>query len=178
MELMNLHKMNKNSIIELKHIRLELENNRYQHLRHFIDQYYCYMNGYANRNGKADWEKIVWGVNETISVNAYATRNRKEVVKEHVIPLKRIITELKQLSLIKNQELETIKSCIDGLLLFATITKEEDRRLRELKLTSSMPKEYDDPKHDLYLNPYSRYVIARIELAQLSKQSSTPPRLI
>ena len=83
-----------------------------------------------------------------------------------------------QLSLIKNQELETIKSCIDGLLLFATITKEEDRRLRELKLTSSMPKEYDDPKHDLYLNPYSRYVIARIELAQLSKQSSTPPRLI
>ena len=54
-----------NEEIELQHIQLELHNNRSQHLRHFIDQYYCYKNGYVSKNGKAKWEIwkcVLWAI--------------------------------------------------------------------------------------------------------------------
>ena len=55
--------------IELKHIELELKNNRDQHLRHFMDQYYCYRHGYVRgKNNRADWEAIVW--NDKVSLAA------------------------------------------------------------------------------------------------------------
>ena len=75
--------------IELKHIQIELKNNRYQHLRNFIDQYFCYKNGYIKRTGNADWEGMVW--NETVSLKAKNEPNRKKVVKEHVIPQKCVV---------------------------------------------------------------------------------------
>jgi len=44
----------KNAEVELKHIQIELENDRTQHMRHFVDQYYCYKNNFVNSNGKAN----------------------------------------------------------------------------------------------------------------------------
>ena len=80
-----------NALIELQHIELELRNNRTHHFRHFVDQYYCYKHNYVNRSGKADWEAIVWtGI---VSDEASAISDRRQVVKEHVIPLK-VITSL------------------------------------------------------------------------------------
>ena len=43
-----------NEKIELKHVLLELISNRGQHLRHFVDQYFCYKHGYVKRTGTAD----------------------------------------------------------------------------------------------------------------------------
>lgn len=55
--------------VELKHIQLELENNRTNHFRSFIDQYFCFKNGYVRKSGTADWEGIVW--NEAVSKAQY-----------------------------------------------------------------------------------------------------------
>ncbi len=153
--------MNKNAEIELRHIQLELENNRSQHLRHFVDQYFCYKNDYVKRTGAANWEAIVW--NETVSIKAKNTTNRKEVVKEHVIPLKRITQELEKLSELNNTSLEAIARCLDELTIFATITKDEDKSLREEKLNSKMPPEYDEEGHELFHDPYARYKKVGIE---------------
>lgn len=46
--------------VELRHIKLELTSGRQQHMRHFIDQYYCYRLGgdYVRSSGTAHWERI------------------------------------------------------------------------------------------------------------------------
>jgi hypothetical protein len=136
--------------IELKHIQLELQNNRTQHLRSFVDQYYCYKHGFVNRNGGAKWEALVWkGV---VSVEARKLKDeistkvksdklaleevRKKVVKEHVVPLK-VITNL--LEGLTDTSTGSIAAVLDEYILFGTITKDEDKKLRKAGLNSKMP---------------------------------------
>lgn len=151
----------KNEIIELKHIELEIKNNRTNHFRHFVDQYFCYKNNYVTKSGKASWSKIPW--NEYVSIDADKTRNKKLVVeKEHIVPLKFI--ESKLLELGKEASIESIKELLDTYLNFATITKIEDQKLNERGLRSKMPNEFYDPKHELFGDLFARYKITGIEL--------------
>ena len=152
--------MIKNVEIELKHIQLELNNNRTQHLRHFIDQYFCYKHGYVNKSGKAKWDDIFW--NETVSIAASKTRTKGDVVKEHVVPLKHITSELVKLVKPEGVSLVEIADCLDELLHFATITKEEDKLLRQAKLHSRMPDEYFQKNSALYKDVFARYKIVNI----------------
>ncbi|EGR3203618.1 hypothetical protein QPI28_004611 [Vibrio parahaemolyticus] len=155
---------NKNARLELLHIQLELNNQRTQHMRHFIDQYYCYKNNYVTSTGKASWEKILW--NGYVSKAAMMEKDRNKVTKEHIIPLKVIVQELKQLAIDAEVSLDTIRKCIDDNLFFATITKEEDARLRALKVNSSMPKGYYLPGDAMYKDKFCRYKLAKIELLE------------
>ncbi len=155
---------NKNTRLELLHIQLELNNQRSQHMRHFIDQYYCYKHNFVTSTGKASWEKCLW--NGHVSKAAMIEKDRKRVTKEHIIPLKVIVQELKQLAIEAEVSLDSIQKCIDDNLLFATITKEEDAKLRALKLNSSMPKGYYLPDDPLYKDKFGRYKLAGIELIE------------
>ena len=151
--------------IELKHIQLELKNNRAQHMRHFVDQYFCYRNGYIKKTGAANWEGIVW--NETVSLAALnlakdKAGNRRKVVKEHVVPLKVITVALCELRDKNNISVSEIAKCLDRLVNFATITKEEDTLLRQAGLSSKMPPGYYQKNHRLYQDPFSRYRSAGI----------------
>jgi hypothetical protein len=152
----------KNSEIEIEHIKLELLNNRSEHLRHFVDQYYCYKNNYVNSKGRPVWNKIYWS--GIVSVKASLTKDKKEVVKEHVVPLK-LITDL-LIKHSKESEINSIqiKSILDKYLIFATITKKEDADLREKKLTSKMPSGFYDKDDYLYGDLFARYKVAKIEL--------------
>ena len=149
----------KNEEIELKHIQLELQNGRSQHLRHFVDQYYCYSRGYINKNGNAKWDLIFW--KEWVSKKAEKKTDKKLVVKEHIVPLKFITEELKKLK--RNCSTKEIKFIIDKYLHFATITKREDKVLSGLGFKQKMPKEFYDKKHELFGNVFSRYLVAGIE---------------
>lgn len=148
-----------NEEIELKHIQLELNNKRSQHLRHFVDQYFCYKNGYVNKNGKAKWNLILW--NEWVSEDASKISDKKLVVKEHTVPLKVITDKLKKLG--SNCTIEQIKSVIDVFLLFATITKEEDKRLSSLGFKQKMPNEFYLENHKLFGDIFARYKVAEIK---------------
>lgn len=161
--------LNKHAEIELKHIQIELENKRYQHLRHFIDQYFCYKKGYVKKSGSANWEGIVW--KEAVSLKAMNETSRTNVVKEHVIPLKRIAEELAKLAESNTISSNDISNCLDNLIFFATITKEEDKLLRDKKLHSKMPAEYDLEGHCLYKDPHARYKAVGIEYKYYPKQS-------
>lgn len=151
----------KNTSIELKHIELELRNGRQQHLRHFVDQYYCYKNNHVNRNGRAKWEGIVFkGI---VSVEARQLP-RNEVVKEHVIPLLVITQRLVELSNSSEMSCQSIAVLLDKHVHFATISKREDALLREKKLTRKMPDGFYEEGHLLFNDPYSRYKVAGIVL--------------
>lgn len=145
--------------IELKHIELELQNKRTQHFRSFVDQYYCYKHDLVNRNGGAKWEAAVWkGV---VSVEARKLKGeisakvksdklalekvRKKVVKEHVVPLKVITAILEGLV---DTSPESIASVLDKYTVFGTITKREDKRLRNAGLNSKMPTDAEGKKWD------------------------------
>lgn len=155
--------MNTDAEIELKHVLLELHNNRSQHLRHFIDQYYCYKKGYVNKNGKAKWDLIFW--KEFVSSEAEKLTNKRLVIKEHVIPLKVITEKLKELG--SNCSLEEVKNIIDKYLHFATISKKEDMILRESGLNHKMPDDFFDVNSELYQNVFARYIKAGIEFKKL-----------
>lgn len=131
----------RNANIELEHIQLELKYNRFHHLRAFVDQYYCYCKGHVTKSGKAKWSDILWSGNT--SKLASKTRDPKAVVKEHVIPLNVITDKLKTLARDNKTSKFDIKNVLDKYIIFATITKEEDALLREAKLTSTMPDDWN-----------------------------------
>ncbi|MGQ7960249.1 hypothetical protein ACUTAF_21450 [Pseudomonas sp. SP16.1] len=146
---------NKNALIELQHIELELRNNRTQHFRHFVDQYYCYKHNHVNGSGKANWEGMVW--KGFVSTEALKTTDRKSVVKEHVIPLKVITKILLEHSKQGDFSSESIAKILDAHLIFATISQREDKLLRDAKLTSKMPSGFWEQGHALHNDPFARY---------------------
>ena len=148
--------------LELKHIQLELQHNRYQHLRHFVDQYYCYRHGIVKRTGRANWEGVVWkGI---VSVSARLESDRKRVVKEHVVPLKVIEDKLRELVQKQRISLEDIAFILKKFTHFGTITKEEDEKLRKVGLSRSMPPGFFKKGHRYYNDILARYKEAGIQL--------------
>lgn len=156
--------------IELKHIQLELSCGRANHFRHFIDQYFCYANGYVSSNGNAAWGKIVG--------QEYVSPKAKEIIdqpgydhtlivgKEHVVPLKVIGQMLLGLEC---PELEDIKNLIDNWLIFATITKDEESDLDSNGLKQKMPEGFYTKSSHLYLDKFARYKEAGIDLLYPNK---------
>ena len=161
---------NKNAMIELQHIELELRNSRTHHFRHFVDQYYCYKHNHVNRSGKANWEGMVW--KGFVSAEAAVISNRKDVVKEHVIPLKVITKILLDHSKTGNFSLESIAKILDENLIFATISQREDKLLRDAKLTSKMPHGFWEPGHTLYNDQFARYKEVGISMLDTSNTES------
>ncbi|MDT8413418.1 MAG: hypothetical protein RQ875_13220 [Vicingaceae bacterium] len=125
--------LTKNFNIELEHIQLEIKHQRGQHLRHFIDQYFCYKKGYVTKSGKPAWKKIFW--NECVSVDA--EKNGGKVVKEHIVPISVIKDMLLKLG--PNATIKDIQKILDDFVMFATITKDEDKKLNDAGLKSKMP---------------------------------------
>ncbi len=149
--------------IELQHIELELLNDRSQHLRSFIDQYFCYSRGYVNRRGRAHWEGVMW--KESVSVEAAKISDRKQVVKEHAVPIRVITSKLKALKPAGLLTTTRIAEVLDRYVRFATISKEEDLALRQLGLSSKMPSGFHEPGHADHDDVFSRYRVAGIALA-------------
>lgn len=152
-----------NACIEVQHIKLELIHRRSQHMRHFVDQYYCYRNGYINTRGRADWEGMLWIGH--VSREASALRERGSVVKEHVVPLRVIVEKLKQLEIQDSRIDDAIRAVLDRYVHFATISKSEDERLRNLQLGSKMPDGFTESGHEYHEDLFSRYKAANIELS-------------
>ena len=148
--------------IELKHIQIELQNNRLEHLRHFVDQYYCYKNGFVKRTGKADWNGVLWkGI---VSAAARSQADPQLIVKEHVVPLKVISQLLREL---QNYSLDEIKKVLDKYTLFGTITKVEDSQLRAAGLTSAMPEGFFEPGHKYHDVLLARYQHVGIKIESI-----------
>ena len=151
-----------NAMTELQIIQIELANDRDYHMRHTIDQWFCYAKGYVTKNGKASTGKIEGA--EWVSEGYRALPKDKQrtpyiIKKEHVIPLSVIKDKLRALP---GFNLGAIQECLEENLIFATITKEEDEMLKAIGCNDSMPAEYYDETHELYMDPWARYEKAGI----------------
>ncbi len=153
----------RNAAIELRLIELELRNRTPQHLRHFVDQYYCYKHGIVNRNGGARWAGIVGRGHVSIEGRRLIS-DRKNIVKEHMVPIKVISKLLVELKETGDLTCATIAALLDRYVHFATISKNEDKKLCDMNLRSEMPPGFGDKGHEYYLCPYSRYKEAGILL--------------
>ena len=151
-----------NAMTELQIIQIELANGRDYHMRHTIDQWFCYANDIVTKSGKASPEKLEgtqW-VSEGYRALPDDKKNSTHIVKkEHVVPLSVIKGKLRALS---GFNLGAIQECLEENLLFATITKEEDAMLKAIGCNDSMPAEYYDESHELYMDPWARYEKAGI----------------
>jgi hypothetical protein len=158
--------------VELEHIRIELMHRRQNvsHLRHFVDQWFCYKHGHITKGNKATWGKIVF--NEYVSegvlelLEKYTEtdllnmkgKNKLIVEKEHIIPLYQISKKL--LRLPANPSIEQIEAILEDTVKYATITKKEDKIL----LKKDMPSEYFDSTHELFNDSFARYKSAGIKI--------------
>lgn len=147
-------------------VKLELDNGRQQHLRHFIDQYYCYAarGVFLTATGRAKWKKI----RDTAAYSRAASALRQDqasLVKEHVVPLNVIGEILTSRNQHAELSLAEIGRILRHLTHFAIITKAEDRRLREAGLASVMP---TPPLSSFpyFSDIYARYRIAEIEMSE------------
>lgn len=158
------HSIAHNAVVELRHIKLELDSGRRQHLRHFIDQYYCYCAGgaFVTSTGRANWGKI-WDIAAYSREARALYGDRKNLVKEHVVPLRVIGEILTSQNLRAELSLEAIGGILRHLTHFAIITKREDHRLRAAGLTSKMPSA-PLPTFPFFPDIYARYRIAGIEV--------------
>ena len=162
--------------IELEHIRIELIHRRttnvnvINHLRHFVDQWFCYKYGYITNGNRAAWGKIIFkeyvseGVLKLLEKYTEADllsmkgKNRLIVEKEHIIPLNRITKKL--LELPTNPSIEEIEIILIENVKYATISKEEDKLL----FKQDMPSEYFDSNHELFNDSFARYKSVGIKL--------------
>lgn len=162
--------------IELEHIKLELLHRRTKnakslnHLRHFVDQWYCYKFGYITNGNRAAWGKIIFNEYVSEGVIKLLEKYSKEdllqmkgkvrliVDKEHIIPLNVITKKLLELPI--NPSIEEIESILMDHVKYATITKEENSLLSK----QDMPSEYFDANHLLYNDFLARYKSAGIRL--------------
>lgn len=162
--------------IELEHIRLELIHRRTKninvinHLRHFVDQWFCYKYCYITNGNRAAWGKIIFkeyvseGVLKLLEKHteedllSMKGKNRLIVDKEHIIPLNRITKKL--LELPENPSIEEIENILIENVKFATITKEEDKLL----FKQDMPSEYFNSNHELFNDFFARYKSVGINL--------------
>jgi hypothetical protein len=152
--------------VELRHIKLELDSGRRQHMRHFIDQYYCYRLGgdYVRASGTAHWENIWFKAIRSQDAQKLGD-DREALVKEHVVPLKVICEVLVQQNQKHELSLNGISAILEQLTHFAIITKKEDRSLREAGLSSRMPSE-PLAEHPFFADLFARYRQVGIEMCE------------
>jgi hypothetical protein len=160
----------KNAMVELQIIQIELANNRDYHFRHTVDQWFAYTNGYVTSSGKEATNKIkgceyVTAEYEKVVKNKPWSSKGKEsdyiVAKEHVVPLKVLRDGLQEL---EDQSLISIEEYLTENVIFATITKEEDAKLRDAGCNDRMPPEFYDKNHEWYKDPFARYKKVGINL--------------
>jgi hypothetical protein len=167
--------------IELEHIRIELIHRRTKnvnvinHLRHFVDQWFCYKHGYITNGNRAAWGKIIF--KEYVSEGVFKLlekyteeellnmkgKSRLIVEKEHIMPLNRITKKL--LELPTTSSIEEIEFILIENVKFATITKEEDKLL----VKQDMPSEYFDSNHKLFNDLFARYKTVGLKIINNNK---------
>ena len=158
----------KNAIKMLKHIQLELDSDSpfNKLIRDFVDPWYCYKHNYTSKNGTATWAMLTgtqWVTDDFLEIDENDWSSQTIVTKEHIVPLKVIIEEVLKTDL----SLESIEATLNEFLIYASITKEEDKKLSKAGLGSKMPDEYYDPQSIYYMDKFSRYKIAGIKLKKM-----------
>ncbi|MHB9955298.1 hypothetical protein [Vibrio campbellii] len=111
--------------IELQHLWLEVQAERWQNLSRFLFSYYCYKHHLVSKTNKVCWEtaRALLPCSKTIS-------ERKHAVIEPLIPEDTVVGLLKTISKDGDMSFEMMTSTLDTFLRYVVISKQEKAQLK------------------------------------------------
>ncbi|WP_045380912.1 hypothetical protein [Vibrio campbellii] len=133
--------------IELQHLWLEVQAERWQNLSRFLFSYYCYKHNLVSKTNKVCWEtaRASLPCSKTIT-------ERKHAVIEPLIPEDTVVGLLKTISKDGDMSFEMMANTLDTFLRYVVISKQEKARLKP-----NMPA--------IWYQQGSKPLMARFELA-------------
>lgn len=123
--------------IELEHIFWEARWQRWENLPRFLLPYYCFSHGYTTKKNKPDWQQA-----REKGLRSCAANDINNAVLSAVIPETVIVGEIKSLEREQNLTRESLTALLSHHLEYCAISKQEQKRLEVLGLSSTMPKEW------------------------------------
>ncbi|CAE6901590.1 hypothetical protein ACOMICROBIO_LKFPLAJE_01458 [Vibrio sp. B1FIG11] len=111
--------------IELQHLWLEVQAERWQNLSRFLFSYYCYKHNLVSKTNKVCWETARASL--PCSKTIY---EQKHTVIEPLIPEDTVVGLLKIISKDGDMSFEMMKSTLDTFLRYVVISKQEKARLK------------------------------------------------
>ncbi|NOJ20970.1 hypothetical protein [Vibrio jasicida] len=111
--------------IELQHLWLEVQTERWQNLSRFLFSYYCYKHNLVSKTNKVCWEtaRASLPCSKTITM-------RKHAVIEPLIPEDTVVGLLKTISKDGDMSFEIMASTLDTFLRYVVISKQEKTQLK------------------------------------------------
>lgn len=111
--------------IELQHLWLEVQAERWQNLSRFLFSYYCYKHNLVSKTNKVCWEtaRASLPCSKTIS-------ERKHTIIEPLIPEDTVVGLLKTISKDGDMSFEMMTSTLDTFLRYVVISKQEKAQLK------------------------------------------------
>ncbi len=111
--------------IELQHIWLEVQAQRWHNIPRFLFSYYCYKHNHVSKMNKPCWETAR---NELPASNTVQTR--KSSVIEPLVPEIAVVGLLKTLSKDGEMSFDTMVQTVQVFLHYVVISKQEQTKLK------------------------------------------------
>ncbi|WP_394156022.1 hypothetical protein [Vibrio campbellii] len=111
--------------IELQHLWLEVQAERWQNLSRFLLSYYCYKHNLVSKTNKVCWETARASL--PCSKTIY---EHKHTVIEPLIPEDTVVGLLKTISKDGDMSFEMMANTLDTFLRYVVISKQEKAQLK------------------------------------------------
>ncbi len=122
-------------LVELQHIYLEIQAERWQHIERFFLPYVCYREHYLTSHNKPDWQ--VARAHAPKSQRLIASGERGQL--EPLVPYSSVIGLLKSKAREGALSLEDVQSLLDQFLHLVVICEAELSALKLAGLSANMP---------------------------------------
>ncbi|MCG3865986.1 hypothetical protein I3259_17960 [Photobacterium sp. Ph5] len=153
-----------NADLELQHIYIEVQAERYHHLKAFIEAYYCFTHGALTKQDKPDWEAIFdVGIRTT---KAEEIMDRKLLVRDMLVPLSVLIGYMKVMVRDDVLTIEGLRNLLNEQLKYVVMTREEYADLSKQGLRDAMPISFYQRENKHYKQVSARYDVAGITLVE------------
>ncbi|WP_047043001.1 hypothetical protein [Vibrio mexicanus] len=120
--------------IEFEHLYLEAKYQRWSLVPRFLFSYFCFREGYVTTHGKPDWEKARASCRRSTDASI-----SKQVDLIPLVPLDTLVGEIKCLERDDLLSKDTLRNCLDDLLDYVVISKQEWQKMKNLGLEDRMP---------------------------------------
>ena len=159
--------MNWNAELELQHIYLEVQAERFHHLRVFMEDYFCFQHGYVTEKGVCDWRKMLPDLPKSRMVI-----HNMDAKREWLIPCSVIIGLFKVLVRDEYANKENIQAILDCYVGFVLISEQEQQRLKQKGWQSAMPISFYQPKSSDFQCAFSRFSALKIAFPSITSSLS------
>ncbi|EMG7546198.1 hypothetical protein NDJ55_19485 [Vibrio alginolyticus] len=139
--------------IELRHLWLEVQAERWQNLPRFLFSYYCYKHNLVSKANKVCWETARANLPASTSI-----KERKNAVVEPLVSEETVVGLLKAISKDGEMTFDVVGTTLDAFLHYVVISKEEKARLK-----SNMPASWYQQSNK---SPLVRFEQAGIKLPE------------